>query len=199
MAKTKVKQASSEEQPVDTLSDSYVERTTIKEPLEAYLKKKVAAHKEKLLNKRKYDTTAELKGSLLIFAVSEKPENHLTTFEKMELVRTGISKKGLEQLKSKTTLDYDKFAKMLSTTKATLINKKGEEKFNTTLSERILSVADVYSYGYEVFEDADRFNSWMLSPIRALSGKAPYEIMDNQFGREEVRNIIGRIAYGVFS
>lgn len=128
-----------------------------------------------------------------------KPENQLTPFEKMEIVINGVSKTGLEQLKSKSALDYDRLAKMLSTTKVTLINKKGDEKFNSSLSEKILSVADVYSYGYEVFEDEQRFNNWILSPIRALGGKAPYEIMDNQFGREEVKNIIGRIAYGVYS
>ena len=130
---------------------------------------------------------------------ANKPENHLTSFEKMELLSNGISKKGLEQLKERTTLDYEKLAKMLATTKATLISKKGDEKFNASLSERILSVADVYSYGYEVFEDEERFNNWMLRPNRALGGKAPFEIMDNQFGREEVRDVIGRIDYGVYS
>ena len=77
--------------------------------------------------------------------------------------------------------------------------KKKQQKFSTVLSERIMSLADIYSYGYEVFEDEDRFNRWMFRPNRALNGKAPYELMDNHFGREEVRNIIGRIEYGVYS
>jgi putative toxin-antitoxin system antitoxin component (TIGR02293 family) len=143
--------------------------------------------------------SAEYDINIVLRGTTTKPENSLTTFEKMAIVNNGISKKGLEQLKTRSAIDYDRLAKMLATTKVTLINKKGDEKFSASLSEKILSVADVYSYGYEVFEDVERFNSWMLSPIRALGGKAPYEIMDNQFGREEVKNIIGRIEHGVYS
>lgn len=136
--------------------------------------------------------------SILAIAMP-KPESKMTSFEKMNAMRFGISKKDLESLKLKTKLGYDKLAKLLSVTRATLINKKKQQKFNAALSERIISLADIYSYGYEVFEDEERFNTWMFKPNQALNGEAPYELMDNHFGREEVRNIIGRIEYGVYS
>ena len=135
----------------------------------------------------------------ILTAISKKPENRMTSFEKMNAVKLGISKKDLENLKAKTRLDYDKLASALSVTRATLINKKKQEKFNAALSERIISLADIYSYGYEVFEDEDRFNKWMFRPNQALGGKLPYEFIDNQFGREEIKNLIGRIDYGVYS
>jgi len=138
-------------------------------------------------------------GVAILTAVTKKPENRMTSFEKMNAVRLGISKKDLENLKAKTRLDYDKLANALSVTRATLINKKKQEKFNAALSERIISLADIYSYGYEVFEDEDRFNKWMFRPNQALGGKLPYEFIDNQFGREEIKNLIGRIDYGVYS
>lgn len=127
------------------------------------------------------------------------PENKLTAIQKWQLVRAGISKNSLEDLKQKAHLDYDLLAKALSVTRATLINKKGKEKFNAAVSEGIVSLADLYSYGYEVFEDIDTFNRWMFEPNRALGGELPYHFLDNQFGREEVKNIIGRIAYGVYA
>jgi putative toxin-antitoxin system antitoxin component (TIGR02293 family) len=117
----------------------------------------------------------------------------------METVRKGISKTNLETLKEKTALDYDNLALALGVTRATLISKKGEEKFNPMVSERILGLADLYSYGYDVFEDEANFNEWMFKPNQALGGRKPYDIVDNQFGREEVKNIIGRIDYGVYS
>ena len=138
-------------------------------------------------------------GMAILTAITKKPENRMTSFEKMNAVKLGISKKDLENLKAKTRLDYDKLASALSVTRATLINKKKQEKFNAALSERIISLADIYSYGYEVFEDEDRFNKWMFRPNKALGGKLPYEFIDNQFGREEIKNIIGRIDYGVYS
>jgi putative toxin-antitoxin system antitoxin component (TIGR02293 family) len=123
----------------------------------------------------------------------------MTPLEKMELAMEGVSKKDLEHLKEKTEMDYDRLAKALSVTRATLINKKKNEKFNQGLSERIVGLADIYSYGYKVFEDEDRFNQWIMRPNKALSGVAPFDLLNNQFGREEVKNLIGRIEYGVYS
>ncbi|MBY0480561.1 MAG: DUF2384 domain-containing protein [Chitinophagaceae bacterium] len=129
----------------------------------------------------------------------QKREAEMTAIEKMKLVRNGISKKDLERLKERASLDYDKLAMALSVTRATLINKEKAEKFNSSLSERIVGLAEIYSYGYEVFEDEARFNLWMFKPNRAIDGDLPFNLMDNQFGREEVKSIIGRIEYGVYS
>ena len=136
---------------------------------------------------------------VILANASKKPESQLTCFEKMHIVRDGVSKNDLELLKSKTALDYTMLAKALAVTRATLINKKRNEKFNAGLSEKILGMADLYSYGFEVFEDENRFNQWMSKPNKALGGQAPYDLIDNQFGREEVKNLIGRIDYGVYS
>jgi putative toxin-antitoxin system antitoxin component (TIGR02293 family) len=130
---------------------------------------------------------------------SDKPEGQMTPMEKMVMVDRGVTKKDLESLKNITKLDYDELAKALSIGRATLINKKGDDKFSPTLSEKIVGLADLYSYGYEAFEDKERFNQWMLRPNQALGGQAPYDLIHNQFGREEVRNVIGRIEYGVYS
>jgi putative toxin-antitoxin system antitoxin component (TIGR02293 family) len=136
---------------------------------------------------------------LIFEGVSDKPEGQMTPMEKMVLVDQRITKKDLESLKEKTDLDYDELAQVLSVGRATLINKKGTDKFSAPLSEKIVGLADLYSYGYEVFEDKERFNQWMLRPNQALGGQAPYDLIHNQFGREEVKNVIGRIEYGVFS
>lgn len=125
---------------------------------------------------------------------------HLKTpVEKMDIVRLGVTKQFLEELKVKAFLNYDLLAKALSVSRARLINKKGLDKFNSQVSEAIIGLADIYSHGYDVFKDEDRFNKWMLKPNMALGGQAPYYFLDNQFGREEIKNIIGRIDYGVYS
>jgi putative toxin-antitoxin system antitoxin component (TIGR02293 family) len=137
--------------------------------------------------------------SVLLSGATKKPESQMTALEKMEVVREGVSKRDLEHLKEKAQLDYDNLARALSVTRATLINKQKDQKFGSVVSEKIVSLADLYSYGYEVFEDEDKFNHWMFTANRALGGKAPYDLVDNLFGREEVRNLIGRIEYGVYS
>ncbi len=87
----------------------------------------------------------DLKVNPIIPGNTNKPESRMTPLEKMERLTAGISKKELEVLKSRTGLDYDKLANLLSVTRATLINKLSAEKFNSSLSERILGLADIYS------------------------------------------------------
>lgn len=130
---------------------------------------------------------------------AKKPESRMTSFEKISMIKEGISKKELENLKDKAGLDYNQLSKVLSVARATLINKKGNDKFDMNLSEKIVSVADIYSYGYEVFEDEAKFNDWIFRSNKSLGGKPPYDLLDNQYGREEVKNLIGRIDYGVYS
>lgn len=127
------------------------------------------------------------------------PLVEMTSVQKMRIVREGITKTYLAQLKEETSLDYDALAQALSVTRSTLINKKGDQKFSDHVGERIIAVAEIYSFGYEVFENKENFNKWMFAPNQALGGAKPFEFMDNQFGREEIRNLIGRIEYGVFA
>jgi putative toxin-antitoxin system antitoxin component (TIGR02293 family) len=142
--------------------------------------------------------TASRTGAVLVKSAA-RPESQMTSLEKMEATRQGISKEQLEQLKEKAGLDYDQLAYILNVARATLIGRKGVERFSPALSEKIMSLADIYAYGYGVFGDREAFNQWVVQPLPALGGKAPYDFLDNQYGREEVRHIIGRIAYGVYS
>lgn len=150
-----------------------------------------ASHKRQVSN--------GLNNRVILHHASKKPESRMTSFEKIDIIREGISKEDLEHLKEKTDLDYNQLSKVLSVARATLINKKGSAKFDMVLSERIVGVADIYSYGYEVFEDEHRFNDWIFRSNQALGGQSPYDLLDNQYGREEVKSLIGRIAYGVYS
>ncbi|MFY8003571.1 MAG: type II toxin-antitoxin system Xre/ParS family antitoxin [Chitinophagaceae bacterium] len=136
---------------------------------------------------------------IILVGTVHKPESKMSPIEKMQQLQAGISKKALEHFKNRASLDYDKLAKLLAVTRVTLINKPAAEKFNAVLSERILALADIYSYGYDVFEDEQKFNQWMFTENKALGGKTPFDVCNNQFGREEVKNIIGRIEYGVYS
>jgi putative toxin-antitoxin system antitoxin component (TIGR02293 family) len=127
------------------------------------------------------------------------PVYRWSSFEKIDAVKSGVSKEELENLKMGAELDYDTLARVLNIAKATLHNKKGKEKFDITVSERIFHLADLYSYGYEVFEDRERFNKWMKQENRALGGISPLGLMDTLYGLEEVKRLIGRIEYGVYS
>lgn len=127
------------------------------------------------------------------------PVHHWTSYDKIDAIKNGVSKEELEQLKGQSGLDYDTLAVVLNVAKATLHNKKGKDKFDQYISERIFLLADVYSYGYEIFGDREKFNRWMKKPAAALGGAPPLSLMDTLYGTEEIKHLIGRIAYGVYS
>ena len=133
-----------------------------------------------------------------VVPVEETDDGHLEV-SLLEMVKKGVTKTQLESLKETAGLDYDTLAQGLSTARATLINIKGEDKFNFAVSEKIVGLEDIYSYGYEVFGDKDSFNQWMFRHNKALGNYTPFELVNNQFGREEIKSLIGRIDYGVFS
>jgi putative toxin-antitoxin system antitoxin component (TIGR02293 family) len=166
---------------------------------EGVIKKKSTERKNRFTTQNTAIGKTAANKPIIFSNTNKKPESLMSPIEKMERLEIGFSKKELEIFKKRAALDYDKLAKLLSVTRATLINKTSLEKFSTALNERILSLADIYSFGYRVFENEEIFNQWMFSKNAALGGKTPYEICNNQFGREEVKNIIGRIEYGVYS
>ncbi len=122
----------------------------------------------------------------------------MDTGQKINLIRDGVSKNDLEVIKEESDLDYDTLSTILAVSRATLINKKGNDKFDSATSERILLLADTLAYGLSVFEDKDRFNTWMKNSNKALGDKSPLTLMDTLYGIQEVKKLIGRIEYGVF-
>ena len=122
-----------------------------------------------------------------------------SNFEKMEQVRSGISKGVLVEIKNHINMDYDNLSTILGTTKTTIHNKKDDDKFSPAVSEKIVALADLYEFGYYVFEDKLHFETWIQTPNKALGSRPPLELLDTIFGIEEVKNIIGRIEHGVYS
>jgi putative toxin-antitoxin system antitoxin component (TIGR02293 family) len=122
----------------------------------------------------------------------------LTSQYKIGIIKSGITKTQLEAIKSETDFDYHTLSNLLSVSRTTLIKKKGDEKFDQPTSERIMLLAELLSYGREVFESRERFNTWLKEPSNAMNGKAPIELLDTLYGIEEVKKVLGRIEYGVY-
>lgn len=117
---------------------------------------------------------------------------------KIGIVKNGISKKQLEAIKSETDLNYGILSNLLSISRTTLINKKGDDRFDPSTSERIMHLAEILCYGREVFESREIFNIWIRIPNSGLGGKSPLELLDTLYGIEEVKKELGRIEYGVY-
>lgn len=126
------------------------------------------------------------------------PVYQADSFSKIDLIRLGITRDEVDHFKYRADLDYELLAKMLHVTKATLFNRKGNQRFDSSLSERLMALKDLYSYGYSVMGGRSRFNKWMKTENMALQRK-PVDLADTLYGIQEIRKIIGRMDYGVYS
>ena len=64
---------------------------------------------------------------------------------------------------------------------------------------KLFEIADLFLYGEEVFGDRDAFFKWLNLPNEALGGFEPQQLIEISEGVSKVRDILGRIEYGVYS
>jgi len=66
-------------------------------------------------------------------------------------------------------------------------------------SDRTVRMARVYASAIEMIGDEDKAIEWLRTPNRALGGERPLDQLDTDTGARMVEDILGRIAYGVYS
>lgn len=66
-------------------------------------------------------------------------------------------------------------------------------------SDRTVRLARVYATAIDRIGNAEKAAQWLRTPNRALGGSIPIDQLDTDLGVKEVENILGRIAYGVYS
>ncbi len=117
----------------------------------------------------------------------------------IELSNRGVSKSALSHLAKYMRFSMSQMAELLPVTERTLQRYAPNEHFNRVVSEQILQIAEVAARGAEVFEDRDKFLSWMNHPNSALGIRTPMSLLSSRFGTEMVLDELGRIEHGVFS
>ncbi|MGJ7030826.1 type II RES/Xre toxin-antitoxin system antitoxin [Niabella hirudinis] len=117
----------------------------------------------------------------------------------IRIIKNGISQRQLLYLKNQTGLDYNILAFIVGVTKQTLIKKAVDYTYHVQESDKLFQIAELYSYGYNVFENKEGFNSWMRTENAALGNRRPIDHLDTSYGFNEVKDLLGRIEYGVYS
>jgi uncharacterized protein (DUF2384 family) len=75
-----------------------------------------------------------------------------------------------------------------------------EDVGSPTIEDRPKTKQQVIEFALEIFDNNKKdVRSWMSSPNGALNNASPISIIDTPAGLEEVYNVLGRIATGVYS
>jgi putative toxin-antitoxin system antitoxin component (TIGR02293 family) len=66
-------------------------------------------------------------------------------------------------------------------------------------SDRTVRMARVFTHAVEMIGDQEKAIAWLSTPNRALGGERPLDLLDTDTGARMVEDVLGRIAYGVYS
>ncbi|HSC53942.1 MAG TPA: antitoxin Xre/MbcA/ParS toxin-binding domain-containing protein [Phnomibacter sp.] len=117
----------------------------------------------------------------------------------LSVIRGGLPRQSLDFLLEKTGLSLLEMAHILDTTDRTLRRHEGHVLLSREHSERLLEIAQLYSFGEQVFGSLDVFRQWMSAQIPALGGQQPKSFLDTSLGINIIMAEVGRIEHGVFA
>ncbi len=117
-----------------------------------------------------------------------------------ELVREGLPVKALFLLAERMGLRQAEISEKIGIPLRTLTRRITQNsRLTAAESDRTVRLAQVYATAAETLGDGDKAAAWLKTPNRALRGGRPLDQLDTDPGVREVEEVLGRIAYGVYS
>jgi putative toxin-antitoxin system antitoxin component (TIGR02293 family) len=116
------------------------------------------------------------------------------------LVRTGLPAGSVSALAGRLHLANSALSKKLGIPQRTLTRRLSKSSLLTPAeSDRTVRMARVYATAVEMIGDEEKAIEWLGTPNRALGGERPLDQLDTDTGARMVEDVLGRIAYGVYS
>jgi putative toxin-antitoxin system antitoxin component (TIGR02293 family) len=123
-----------------------------------------------------------------------------TTAELVELTREGLPADILNTMAGELAIQKVIVAKMLGISERTLSRRIAVNALLTAEeSDRMVRLARVLALAKETLGDMEKAGRWLQTSNRALEGDRPFDRLDTDAGVRSVEQVLGRIAYGVYS
>ena len=117
-----------------------------------------------------------------------------------QLVRKGLPASSVKALGEKLALGNAVLSRKLGISQRTMTRRLSQRsRLTAAESDRTVRLARVYANAVEMIGDDEKAVEWLRTPNRALRGERPLDQLDTDVGAREVEDILGRIAYGVYS
>src|SRR5262250_2766451 len=117
-----------------------------------------------------------------------------------ELVREGLPATSITVLAERLDIGNTALSQKLGIPQRTLTRRLSlRSRLTATESDRMVRLARVFANAVEMIGDEEKAVEWLQTPNRALGGERPLDQLDTDVGAREVEDILGRIAYGVYS
>jgi putative toxin-antitoxin system antitoxin component (TIGR02293 family) len=116
------------------------------------------------------------------------------------LVRKGLPAASVSALAERLHVANNVLSRKLGIPQRTLTRRLSKASLLTPAeSDRTVRMARVYADAIEMIGDEEKAIEWLNTPNRALGGETPLDQLDTDLGARTIEDILGRIAYGVYS
>lgn len=122
-----------------------------------------------------------------------------STSDLIAISRKGVKAKRLSDVMEFTGLSNRELSAALPISERQLIRYAKEQILKPEVTERLISITQLYLFGYEVFQDRAQFQKWMHTLNKAAGDVMPLTLLDTNYGIKLVQSLLGRIQHGVFS
>ncbi|GGF08150.1 type II RES/Xre toxin-antitoxin system antitoxin [Hymenobacter cavernae] len=112
----------------------------------------------------------------------------------------GLSVQALRTLQRRMQFSNKEISELLAISESTLARREQSKRALTRdEAEKTIQLSAVMAKGLDVFEDEEDFRHWLETDNVALGGIRPKELLTSAIGRDQVRDLLGRIQYGIYS
>lgn len=142
-----------------------------------------------------FTAVRKLLGGSKVITVLPKDELDFIPF-----IRKGFPRQVFTALREKMHLSDEKLFSALGIAKRTGQRRiRQGERLKPLESELLLRLARIVVAATETFGDEDQAREWLLQKNLALGGAVPIDLLDTGIGFQNVRDLLTRIDYGVYS
>ncbi|MFT5858942.1 MAG: putative toxin-antitoxin system antitoxin component (TIGR02293 family) [Flavobacteriaceae bacterium] len=141
-----------------------------------------------------YDKLVGILGKRYVKSKVESP------FDFIHIASNGINANVIKNFRRYFNLSLEATADMLNISEPTIYRwTRANKSLERNFSVRLFEITDLFLYGSDVFGDKENFFKWLNLPNTSLGGMEPQELVDIPGGVSKVKDVLGRIEYGVYS
>lgn len=149
---------------------------------------------ETINSKKERETVAKW---LEIKTLSWKKGN--SSFAYLKVLKEGLHRNSVNSFIKHSTLSRKQVSKLIHVSERTLQRYSPDKTMDINSSERLIELTRLFHKGINVFNDKEKFITWLNRPNKSLANSKPIDLMETSIGIDLVLDELLRIEHGVFS
>ena len=136
----------------------------------------------------------------LILGKEYIPDDISSSLDFITIASKGIPARAIDNFRVYFNFSRDFVASILNISEPTVYRWiKANKTLDRNFAVHLLELAYLFIFGTEVFQNQENFIKWLHFPNIALGGMKPKDLLDIPDGVSKVRDLLGRIEFGVYS